>query len=102
MLAEAIDAPEAVRFVTVPVVISATAAFMEAVETVGRSDLPVTARVLPSVAAPVTANVPPTESVEVIETLACRAVLPVTVRVPLIVVLPNELAALIIWKRVPS
>ena len=38
MLAEAIDAPEAVRFVTVPVVISATAAFMEAVETVGKSD----------------------------------------------------------------
>ena len=101
-LTDAMDALVLVRFVTVPVVTTATAALIDAVETVGRSDLPVTARVLPSVAAPVTANVPPTDSVEVMETLACNPVLPVTVRVPLIVVLPNELAALIIWKRVPS
>jgi hypothetical protein len=96
------DALVLVRFVTVPVVTTATAALIDAVETVGKSALPVTARVLPSVAAPVTANVPPTDSVEVMETLACNPVLPVTVKVPLIVVLPNELAALIIWKRVPS
>ena len=95
-LTEATEALVAVKLVTVAVVIAATAALTEAVETVGRSDLPVTASVLPSVAAPVTANVPPTESGEVIETLACKPVLPVTVSVPLIVVLPNELAALII------
>ena len=98
----AIEADVEVRLVTVPVVTTATAAFIEAVETVGRSDLPVTARVLPSVAAPVTANTPPTDSAEVMDTLACRPVLPVTVKVPLIVVLPKLLAALIIWKRVPS
>ena len=98
----ATDALVAVRLVTVPVVITATAALTEAVETVGRSDLPVTASVPPSVAAPVTPNVPPTDNADVTDTLACNAVSPVTVKVPLIVVLPNELAALIIWNRVPS
>ena len=57
-LTEATEALVAVRFVTVAVVIAATAALTEAVETVGRSDLPVTARVLPRVAAPETLNVP--------------------------------------------
>lgn len=57
-LTEATEALVAVRFVTVPVVTTATAALIDAVETVGRSDLPVTARVLPSAAAPETLNVP--------------------------------------------